>query len=143
VNNVHFHSFPQAALIVSPRRHRGTAARGCGIYALEMPATPDTQRFESLVDELSRLDGVEPPTPGRGFGSGALRFGGKIFAMCVDGELVVKLPAARVSALVADGAGVHFDANKGKPMKEWFRLASTSTLDWSDLAREALAFANR
>ena len=102
-----------------------------------------TERFERLVDEFVGVDGVTPPTPGRGFGSSALRYRGKIFAMCVDGELVVKLPATRVNALVADGAGVRFDGNKGTPMKEWFRLAPASTLDWSALAHEALDFAGR
>jgi hypothetical protein len=38
---------------------------------------------------------------------------------------------------------VRFDANKGTPMKEWFTLAADSDLSWSDLAREALAFAAR
>ncbi len=108
-----------------------------------MSKTSGAERFERLVDDFVGLDGVTPPVPGRGFGSSALRYQGKIFAMCVDGELVVKLPAERVSALVADGAGVIFDANRGTPMREWFRLAPASTLDWSSLAHEALAFTNR
>jgi hypothetical protein len=106
-----------------------------------MPATPPEERFEQLVDEFVGLDGVTPPGPGRGFGSSALRYHGKIFTMFVRGELVVKLPKARVDALVADGKGVRFDANKGTPMKEWFCLAPRSRLDWSALAREALDFA--
>jgi len=110
---------------------------------MAMSTTRGAKRFEKLVDEFVGLDGVTPPAPGRGFGSSALRCHGKIFAMCVDDELVVKLPAARVSALVDDGAGVRFDGNKGTPMKVWFRLAAASKLDWSALAREALSFANR
>jgi hypothetical protein len=106
-----------------------------------MTALPADQRFESLVDEFVGRDGVTPPRPGRGFGSGALRYQGRIFAMHVRGELVVKLPRARVDALVAEGAGVRFDANKGTPMREWLRLASASALDWSALAGEALDFA--
>jgi hypothetical protein len=43
--------------------------------------------------------------------------------------------------LVGSGAGVHFDANKGTPMKEWFSLDPESDLDWLDLGREALEFA--
>ncbi|HEY2671221.1 MAG TPA: hypothetical protein VGJ07_12720 [Rugosimonospora sp.] len=106
-----------------------------------MPVIPSEERFERLVDEFLAHDGVTPPSPGRGFGSSALRYRGKIFAMHVRGELVLKLPRARVDALIADGAGVRFDANKGTPMKEWFRLAPASPLDWSALAREAFDFA--
>jgi hypothetical protein len=106
-----------------------------------MPDVPVDQRFERLVDEFVGRDGVTPPGPGHGFGSSALRYRGKIFAMLVRGDLVVKLPRARVDALVADGAGVRFDANRGTPMREWLRLAPASTLDWSALAGEALDFA--
>jgi hypothetical protein len=63
--------------------------------------------------------------------------------MLVRGSLVVKLPRARVDALVAAGEGVRFDANKGTPMKEWLALDPASTLDWADVAREAMAFAAR
>ena len=96
------------------------------------------ERFELLVDEFVKVDGVAPPSPGRGFGSSALRYRGKIFAMLVRGHLVVKLPKARVTALVEAGEGIHFDANKGTPMKEWFTLDEPSGLDWSPLTQEAL-----
>jgi len=96
------------------------------------------ERFERLVDEFVGMDGVSPPSPGRGFGSSALKYRGKIFAMLVRGRLVVKLSKARVSALVAAGEGRHFDANKGTPMKEWFALDEPSELSWSTLSREAL-----
>lgn len=48
-----------------------------------------------------------------------------------------------VDALVDDGHGVRFDANKGTPMKEWLSLDAGSSLAWPELAREALAFAGR
>jgi hypothetical protein len=48
--------------------------------------------------------------------------------MLVRDRLVAKLPAPRVEALVADGAGVHFDANKGTPMEEWFSVNPDSSL---------------
>jgi hypothetical protein len=96
------------------------------------------ERFERLVDELAGIEGVSPPSPGRGFGSSALKYRGKIFAMLVRGHLVVKLSKARVAELVVAGAGRHFDANKGTPMKEWFALDEPADLSWSALAREAL-----
>jgi hypothetical protein len=103
-------------------------------------ARPD-ERYEDLVDELVGAVGVTPPRGGSGFGRSALRFRGKIFAMLVRGRLVVKLPAGRVDTLVAAGEGVHFDANKGTPMREWLSLDPGSGQDWLALAREALDFA--
>ena len=99
------------------------------------------ERFERLVDELVGIEGVSPPSPGRGFGSSALKYRGQIFAMLVRGHLVVKLSKARVAELVAAGAGRHFDANKGTPMREWFTLDEPGDLSWSELAREGLAYA--
>jgi hypothetical protein len=104
--------------------------------------TPE-DRFDELVAALLAVPGVTPPGPGRGFGSHALRFNRKIFAMLVRGRLVVKLPAARVDALVEAGEGIRFDANKGTPMREWLSLAPSSALPWAQLADEALDFAGR
>jgi hypothetical protein len=104
--------------------------------------TPE-DRFEDLIGEMLATDGVSPPSPGGGFGSSALRYQNKIFAMLVRGRLVVKLPRARVDELVAAGAGDRFDANKGTPMKEWLSLDPASPLPWSPLAREALEFVGR
>jgi len=101
---------------------------------------PD-ERYEDLVDELVGTAGVTPPRGGGGFGRSALRYQGKIFAMLVRGRLVVKLPARRVDALVEAGDGIHFDANKGTPMREWLSLDPGSGQDWLALAREALDLA--
>jgi hypothetical protein len=98
-------------------------------------------RYADLVDELVGIAGVTPPPGGRGFGRSAVKFQGKIFAMLVRGELVLKLPAGRVDELIAVGAGVRFDANKGTPMKEWLSLDARGGPDWLPLAREALEFA--
>jgi hypothetical protein len=99
------------------------------------------RRFEDVVDGLLGSPGVTPPRGGSGFGRSALRWENKIFAMLVRGRLVLKLPADRVDALVGGGDGVHFDANKGTPMKEWFSLDPESGLAWRPLAQEALDFA--
>jgi hypothetical protein len=98
------------------------------------------ERFDELVAEFLDMPGVTAPGSGRGFGSSALRVEKKIFAMLAQERLVVKLPAARVDALLAAGEGVRFDANKGVPMKEWFSVDPDSALSWQDLASEALAF---
>ena len=100
-------------------------------------------RYQDLVDELIGADGVTPPRGGSGFGRSALRFQNKIFAMFVRGRLVVKLPAERVEELIAAGEGVHFDANKGTPMREWLSLDPDSARPWLALATEALDFARK
>ena len=112
-----------------------------GAVAEEGAASAGSQeRFEELVDQLIGTEGVTPPRGGSGFGRSALRFQGKIFAMHVRGALVLKLPAERVEALVRAGEGVHFDANKGTPMREWLSLDPGSGLPWLPLATEALDF---
>ena len=102
--------------------------------------TPE-KRYESLVSSVlvgSRLAHVGE---GKGFGSaGQLKLNGKIFAMLVNGKLVVKLPRDQVDALVDSGEGERFDAGKGKPMHEWFALSPTSNKRWLALAREAMEF---
>jgi hypothetical protein len=98
-------------------------------------------RYEDLIDGLVGTLGVTPPQGGSGFGRNAIRFQKKIFVMLVRGRLVLKLSAERVDALIAEGEGVRFDANKGTPMKEWFSLDPESDLAWLPLAREALDFA--
>jgi hypothetical protein len=75
----------------------------------------------------------------RRFGSNALKVNGKIFAMMSQGTLVVKLPRARVDALVEAAAGTRFDPGHGRLMKEWLAI-SAPTRAWGDLVREAHDF---
>jgi hypothetical protein len=102
--------------------------------------TPET-RYAALVARFSAVNGVTSISEGRGFGSsGQLKVNGRIFAMLVRGELVLKLPRGRVEELVAQRQGAHFDAGKGRPMKEWFVLSSASSRAWASLAQEAHDF---
>ncbi len=97
--------------------------------------------FENLVGEFNDVDGVTLPRGGGGFGRSALRYRGKIFAMFVRGDLVVKLPQRRVDELVGAGQGERFTANKGSPMREWFAVGKDAPVTWSALAADALKFA--
>jgi TfoX/Sxy family transcriptional regulator of competence genes len=102
--------------------------------------TPEA-RYADLVRAMSSNAGVTQVTEGKGFGSsGQLKIKGRIFAMLVRGELVLKLSRARVDELVEKGEGTRFDAGKGKPMREWFVLSPTSKRQWLPLARQAFEF---
>ncbi len=97
--------------------------------------------FTSVVNALAKEPGVTF-IDGKGFGSRALKVNGKIFAMVSSkGQFVVKLPGARVSALVSSSTGEYFDAGKGKPMKEWLAVPGRTDL-WVKLAKEAYRFVN-
>jgi hypothetical protein len=102
--------------------------------------------FAAIVKALGRR-GVEKPeaTAGsaRRFGSSALRVEGRIFAMVSRGQVVLKLPAARVSELIASGTGQSFDAGKGRPMKEWVALSRVTRERAVALAAEALEFVSQ
>ena len=99
------------------------------------------RKYRALVEQMKSNDGVTHIAEGKGFGSsGQLKVHGRIFAMLVRGELVLKLPRDRVVELVGAGDGTHFDAGKGKPMREWFVLSPQSRRRWQPLAEEALKF---
>ena len=77
---------------------------------------------------------------GWGSASASFKVKKKIFAMVIDGELVLKLPKARVDELVDKKQGRRFDPRKnGRVMKEWIVLALPPK-KWLALAKQALAF---
>lgn len=100
------------------------------------------ERFAALVDAFSGSPGVTVPAePGRhAFGSSALTVNGSIFAMLTAGQIVLKLPRARVAALIADGTGEPFGAGKGRPMKEWVTVTSADEQACLALSTAALHF---
>ena len=95
--------------------------------------------FDRLVERYGDRPDVQRPEPdGRHFGSAALKANGSIFAMTMDGRLVLKLPAERVAALIDDGPGEPFGAGKGRPMREWVSVPYDADAD--GLADEAYEF---
>jgi TfoX/Sxy family transcriptional regulator of competence genes len=102
-----------------------------------MVRTPE-QLWEPIARDQLAKRGV---TGGTGFGTNeGLRVSGKIFAMLVRGELVVKLPRDRVDELVEAGAARRFDAGKGRPMKEWASVPASASRRWRGLVEEARTF---
>ena len=103
------------------------------------------ERFAALVDTMLGRGGAtygsDGSGPQRAFGSTSLKTSGKIFAMLVNGRLVVKLDRRRVDELVASGDGERFDPGHGRLQKEWLAIESASSDDvWLALAAEAEAF---
>jgi hypothetical protein len=77
---------------------------------------------------------------GTGFHNPGLKAGGKIFAMLVRGELVVKLPADRCDEILATRAAARFVIGR-RTMREWVAIEHRDARHWVDVAEEALAFA--
>jgi hypothetical protein len=101
-----------------------------------------TNQYDTVVKSFAKSRGVTRETR-QGFGSGALKVGGKIFAMMTPAEkFVVKLPKARVDALMAEGVGTRFEPGPGRVMKEWLVVESANA-DWVALAKEAHKFVGR
>ncbi len=93
--------------------------------------------FAVLIDAFATDEQVTHG--GKGFGSNGLKVLGKLFAMPVHGQLVLKLPRAHVQQLVESGEGVLFDPGHGRPMKEWIVLES-SRRDRVELAQLACRY---
>ena len=106
-----------------------------------MTAAATTDRSQALFDAVVAAHAADAGiTQARMFGSPGLRTSGKVFACLRKDNLVVKLPAARVEALVAAGKAGRFDPGMGRQMKEWVEIAPSSTGDWLALAAESRAF---
>ena len=97
----------------------------------------DDGRFAAVVGAFA---GDRRVTSGKMMASLGLKISGKIFAMLVRGDLVVKLPRERVNALVDAGLGQQFDPRRdGRLMKEWVVIPGDQP-PWVEVAREACAF---
>jgi hypothetical protein len=95
-------------------------------------------RYAELVEALLEAPAVTQ-SDRKGFGFAGLMIGGKLFATLRQDELLLKLPAVRVAALIDAGEARSFDAGRGRPMKQWV-LVSAASPAWLQLAREALRF---
>src|SRR5690348_11930693 len=107
----------------------------------DMPDSEARSRLDAIAAAFAKDRKVTRETR-RGFGSGALKVNGKIFAMLSSrDDFVVKLPKSRVDELVQAGVGTQFEPGPGRVMKEWLAMArEPKTPSWLDLAREARRF---
>ncbi|MGI9607621.1 MAG: hypothetical protein ACR2P0_15945 [Acidimicrobiales bacterium] len=107
-----------------------------------MTASPDVDDalFWDLAEPLMASGTAEE---GELMRSRCLRVNGDFLAMPEyrTGDLVVKLPAERVSALIADGTGLAFAPAK-KVFKEWVQVPGRDEALWKTLLDEGLEFAS-
>jgi hypothetical protein len=95
--------------------------------------------FWELAGQLLAESGI---TRGTMMGYPCLRANGAFFA-CVErttGHLIVKLPAGRVSELVAIGQALPFAPN-GRTFREWAAFPVADPGEWRALLAEARNFA--
>ena len=101
------------------------------------------EHFGEIVAAYVGRPGV---TTGTGFGGNeGLRLEGRIFAMLVRGELVVKLSPDQAAAEVSRGGGRPFEPGTGRVMRAWLSVPAERARDWPALVEAAseLARASR
>lgn len=102
------------------------------------PPTPGEEAFWDLAEPLLGRPGVTRSTM---MGFPCLRLGGQFFASTdrATGDLLVKLPEARVDALVAAGRAEPF-APAGRRFREWAAIPYARSRTWRKLLDEAHDF---
>jgi TfoX/Sxy family transcriptional regulator of competence genes len=100
------------------------------------------ERYAAICAGFENEPGVTRPSRARKtFGSATLKLHDRIFAMLVRGNLVVKLPAHRVDAMIASGEGHRYEPGPGRLMKEWLSVEPTvAQSTWLALAHEAYEY---
>lgn len=99
---------------------------------------PDTDFFWERAQPFLDRDLA---TQGTMMGFPCLRADGQFFASAdpATGDLIVKLPADRVDALIQDGTGAAF-APSGRRFREWIRIPDRDAERWDSLMEDGLRF---
>ncbi len=100
------------------------------------PGSDPQAAFRAVVEHHGGLGGPG----GKGFGSAALKVGGRIFASLSHGRLLLKLPAERVDALIRAGIGERFSTGADRAKREWVTIAPAYAARWIELSDEARDF---
>ncbi len=100
-----------------------------------------TQYFWGIADIFLEREDV---TEGKLMDFPCLHVNGNFFSTCDhrSGDLIVKLPQARVTELIDSGAGEAFTP-AGRTFKEWVLIKRRSKNAWVELMNESLAFVAR
>lgn len=91
--------------------------------------------YSPLIDHFSKVEAVELST---GRGARGIKYAGKMFAMFFKGELLLKMPEARVRELIDSGVGRSYEAVAGKPMSDRVLIGRDQSERWIALTEEAL-----
>lgn len=104
----------------------------------DRPPTPGEERFWELAEPYLVRPGVTRSTM---MGFPCLRIDGQFFASTdrANGNLLVKLPEARVEALVEAGRAEPF-APAGRRFREWAAVPFSRARSWRTLLAEAHDF---
>jgi hypothetical protein len=102
-----------------------------------VPGMDPQASFDAITSRLLAEPGTDDH---RAILNPCLRVDGRIFAMLVREELVVKLPPARCAELVAEGVARPFDRRPGGPDRGWVTVDDLEVDRWPALAAEALAY---
>ena len=97
--------------------------------------------FWSAAEDVLKQEDVQKGTM---MGFPCLRLRGTFFASCErrTGNLIVKLPSARVQELIDADEAAAFAPN-GRTFREWALIARRDPERWRQLISEALTFATR
>jgi hypothetical protein len=109
-----------------------------------MSSQADDTIARGLFEELCAEHLADPEVSmGRMLRADGLKVRGKVFAFVARGQLVVKLPEARVAAMVAAGDGAAFGPGD-RVMREWVAIGVPPDPDdpseWRALAADARAY---
>ncbi len=95
------------------------------------------QAMEQFWDMCGPLLARDDTEEGKIMSSRCLRVNGDFVAMVVpSGQMVAKLPAARVQELIAEGIGESFAPAK-KVFKEWVALVDDDEVVWQSVLAES------
>lgn len=122
-----------------PGQKRKPAKRKPAKKKSDPPGHVDDELYWDLAPEFLVRDDVDEGTI---MGFPCLRVRGEFFATSHHrtGDLLIKIPAERVDALIDEGLGESF-APAGRPFKEWVTIATRDEDLWRGLLEEAYAFA--
>jgi hypothetical protein len=107
--------------------------------AKEQPPTEIDPNFAPVVEAFAK-DRHVVCSKGWGGGNTVLKVKGKIFAMTVSADLVIKISRVRAAELVHEKIGTYFEPrHDGRLMKEWV-VIQAGKANWIELAHEAYRF---